>query len=54
VHWRSAADLPPGAVLINSPYDPEARFSVKRDITWTGYKAQCDSFARNQPALAGG
>ena len=39
VHWRSAEDLPPGALLINSPYDPDARFSVKRDITWTGYKA---------------
>jgi transposase len=39
VRWRVAEDLPPGAVLINSPYDPEARFSVKRDITWTGYKA---------------
>ena len=39
VPWRSAEDLPPGALLINSPYDPDARFSVKRDITWTGYKA---------------
>ncbi len=39
VRWRAAEDLPPGALLINSPYDPEARFSVKRDITWTGYKA---------------
>ncbi len=39
VHWRAAEDLPPGALLINSPYDPEARFSVKHDITWTGYKA---------------
>jgi len=39
VCWRAAEDLPPGARLINSPYDPEARFSVKRDITWTGYKA---------------
>ncbi len=39
VCWRAAEDLPPGALLINSPYDPEARFSVKRDITWTGYKA---------------
>jgi transposase len=39
VRWRSVEDLPPGAQLINSPYDPEARFSVKRDITWTGYKA---------------
>jgi hypothetical protein len=25
--WRAAIDLPPGAVLISSPYDAEARFS---------------------------
>lgn len=36
--WRAADDLPPGAVLISSPYDAEARFSVKRETTWTGYK----------------
>ncbi len=39
VRWRATAELPPAAVLINSPYDPEARFSKKRDVSWTGYKA---------------
>lgn len=39
VRWRAAEDMPPGALLINSPYDLEARFGVKRDVTWTGYKA---------------
>ncbi len=39
VRWRATTELPPAAVLINSPYDPEARFSKKRDVSWTGYKA---------------
>ena len=36
----SAAELPPSAEQICSPYDPEARYSNKRDVTWTGYKVQ--------------
>ncbi len=39
VRLRGTTDMPPAALLINSPFDPEARFSKKRDITWTGYKA---------------
>jgi transposase len=38
VRWRSAEDLPPGALLISTPYDPEARYNTKRDTNWTGYK----------------
>jgi transposase len=38
IRWRSAADSPPAARLIHSPYDPEARFGCKRDVTWVGYK----------------
>src|SRR5215472_2770738 len=38
VQWRSNDDLPPAALLIQSPYDVEARFGVKRTPTWTGYK----------------
>jgi transposase len=37
--WRAPADLPPAAQLIHSPYDVEARFSIKRETKWTGYKA---------------
>lgn len=37
--WRAAKDMPPSAVAICSPYDPEARYSKKRETTWTGYKA---------------
>jgi len=38
VQWRSADDLPPGALLIVSPYDAEARLSAKRGQLWSGYK----------------
>jgi transposase len=37
-HWRNKDDLPPSGERIVSPYDPEARYSMKRDITWVGYK----------------
>ncbi len=36
----SAAELPPSAEQVCSPYDPEARYSKKRDTTWVGYKVQ--------------
>ena len=36
--WRGAADLPPTSRLIQSPYDPDARFSTRRETRWTGYR----------------
>lgn len=38
LEWRSADDLPPAPLVICSPYDTEARFSKKRETSWTGYK----------------
>jgi transposase len=38
VRWRVAGDLPPCAVRIDSPHDPEARYGTKRATGWTGYK----------------
>lgn len=38
VRWRQAEDLPLAPLLISSPYDPEARWSKKRDTSWVGYK----------------
>jgi transposase len=38
LRWRTAEDLPPASLLISSPYDPEARYSKKRETEWTGYK----------------
>ncbi len=38
--WRTAEELPPCAEQICSPYDPDARYSTKRDTSWVGYKVQ--------------
>jgi transposase len=51
IRWRDATDLPPSAQLICSPYDVEARFSIKRETQWTGYKVHltetCDATRPN-------
>ncbi len=39
VCWRSEEDLPPAHLRISSPYDREARYAVKRQTVWVGYKA---------------
>ena len=31
--------MPPSAQWIHSPYDLEARYSIKRGSAWVGYKA---------------
>jgi len=50
--WRKADNVPPSELAIHSPYDPEARFSQKRQTEWLGYKAHltetCDE---DQPHL---
>jgi len=47
LHWRNADEEPPAATLIATPYDPEARFCVKRETFWCGYKVHltetCDA-----------
>ena len=47
VRHRSNDNTPPASKLIVSPYDREARMSVKRDTEWTGYKVHltetCDA-----------
>ena len=47
--WRSIAELPPVADRMQSPHDPEAHFSMKRQLAWTGYKVHvteaCDEDA---------
>jgi len=37
--WRQEPDVPPAALLIHSPYDLDARYSVQRGSAWVGYKA---------------
>ena len=34
--WRTEQELPPSALLSASPYDVEARYSRKKNTTWTG------------------
>lgn len=47
--WRADGELPPCAVRITSPHDPEARFATKRETNWLGYKVHltesCDADA---------
>ena len=38
VYWREKDDRPPSTKVIASPYDPDARFSRKRNEKWLGYK----------------
>lgn len=37
-HWRHAGNIPPAAKAICSPFDTEARYNIKRQTAWTGYK----------------
>ena len=47
LRWRATDELPPCAEQICSPYDPDARYSTKREAGWVGYKGQltetCDT-----------
>jgi transposase len=36
--WRAAKELPKAAERCQSPYDPEAHYSAKREFEWVGYK----------------
>ena len=49
--WRADKNTPPKRLLIQSPYDIEARNSTKRNVNWTGYKVHltetCDEETPN-------
>jgi transposase len=36
--WRTGAELPPVGERLQSPHDPEAHYSTKRQMEWSGYK----------------
>jgi transposase len=38
LRWRGKGEVPPAALAIDSPYDPDARYGVKRGVGWRGYK----------------
>jgi transposase len=37
VRFRPKEELPPAAEKVESPYDPEARFRRRGDVSWAGY-----------------
>jgi transposase len=47
--WRAGNELPPVGERLQSPYDPEAHYSTKRQMEWSGYKVHvtetCDEDA---------
>ena len=49
--FKEVKDLASAAQIIASPYDTEARFSTKREMSWTGYRVHltetCDAEAPN-------
>src|SRR4051812_19956728 len=49
LRWRKIEELPPVAERMQSPHDPEAHFSMKRQLAWVGYKVHvtesCDDEA---------
>lgn len=52
VRWRARDKIPPVTEVINSPHDPEVRYSVRHDKAWTGHRVHwtetCDE---DQPHL---
>jgi transposase len=38
LRWRTAQNLPPAGMRMDSPYDRDAHFGNKRSVTWTGDK----------------
>jgi transposase len=39
IFWRTTDNMPSTERTIQSPYDPQARFSIKRQTEWFGYRA---------------
>lgn len=44
-------NLPPVGERVQSPYDPDVHYSMKRDMAWSGYKVHvtetCDDDTAN-------
>lgn len=50
VRWREGAELSWAAQALESPYDPEAKYSAKRGREWVGYKVHVtESCAKHCP-----
>jgi transposase len=49
---RKPKDLPPASIRFDSPYDPKAHYSTKRQTHWTGYKVHLtETYDEDQPHL---
>ncbi len=42
VRWRKGKETPRAAASIESPYDPQAKYSRKDSVRWTGYKVHLE------------
>ncbi len=52
VRWRDSTELSRAAHAIESPYDPEAKYSTKRGQEWVGYKVHVsESCDKGKPRL---
>lgn len=40
IRWRTRTELQPSGERLNSPYDPEACYSTRRETAWIGYKVR--------------
>jgi len=49
LRWRGKGEQPPAALAIDSPYDPDARYGIKRGVGWRGYKMECGGASPAQP-----
>lgn len=38
LRWREGTALPPASLRLDSPYDTDAHYCVKRDVQWSGYR----------------
>ncbi len=38
IHWRTHNNIPPAAMMISSPYEPDAHYAKKKNTSWVGYK----------------
>jgi transposase len=52
IRWREEQEMPTAAERINTTFDTEARYSIKGDLTWTGYKIfLTETYDPEQPRL---
>lgn len=51
VFWRGNGHLPPASELVLSPYETEARFCVRSELKWEGYRVHLTESCDAQAAL---